>query len=469
MRVGRPTELPRDAVTHPWRRRSWLGWQDWRIDRGVGVTQHRRRLKLAAESLLAEQRYDGGWGARPDQISSIVNTAEVLAVLRASGVPADHTAVGEAIAYLARAAHAHPRDPDRGPFARYLAYALMGLSEYQGVSFGPSVTEAHTSIIACLESTRCEGHARWPDNPKPKMPTPSIFATATVVMGLSRSGLRPDLVDEACDWLVEIRVGPSGRAWGTFGSERPNATMTAWAVLALASSAKHMQIARDGASFLAERPNWTREIFEDDSVPAARWQHLTYSLAARACLTTGALTPYSKAIQDVLAFIGSTWSEENKQWREGGTDRIFSVRGTYHATMAYDAARLALAADLEAPVNSTDGHWMLAVGPTMVFARTVGGEWGQLPLAPRADKLLRALAPRSGGSTGGHRSKADLANQLGILDTAVATYVMRLNKAVDKVAPKTPLVKSDVRGSGRYYLDLAGPILHLDDDQPPTP
>ncbi|MFD9607028.1 hypothetical protein [Streptomyces sp. NPDC059970] len=52
----------------------------------VGLAAFETRAGEAARTLLHNQGYDGGWGLTLTSVSSIVNTSEVLPILRAAGI-----------------------------------------------------------------------------------------------------------------------------------------------------------------------------------------------------------------------------------------------------------------------------------------------------------------------------------------------------------------------------------------------
>ena len=57
-----------------------------------GFASFEVRAGQAARTLLRNQGYDGGWGLTLTSVSSIVNTSEVLPVLRAAGIAGDRSA-----------------------------------------------------------------------------------------------------------------------------------------------------------------------------------------------------------------------------------------------------------------------------------------------------------------------------------------------------------------------------------------
>ncbi|TDD94359.1 hypothetical protein [Actinomadura rubrisoli] len=78
----------------------------------AGLASYDQRVARAARTLLGCQGFDGGWGLTLSSVSSIVNTSEVLAILRAADVGG--APVRGALAYLAEAVEQHCRPRQKG-------------------------------------------------------------------------------------------------------------------------------------------------------------------------------------------------------------------------------------------------------------------------------------------------------------------------------------------------------------------
>jgi hypothetical protein len=52
----------------------------------AGLPAFEARVGEAARTLVRNQGYDGGWGLTLTSVSSVVNTSEVLPILRAAGI-----------------------------------------------------------------------------------------------------------------------------------------------------------------------------------------------------------------------------------------------------------------------------------------------------------------------------------------------------------------------------------------------
>ncbi|MGW6454732.1 hypothetical protein ACWF94_02190 [Streptomyces sp. NPDC055078] len=94
----------------------------------VGLAAFEARAGEAARTLLHNQGYDGGWGLTLTSVSSIVNTSEVLPILRAAGIAGQP--VRQALDFLTGAIveHCRPRHKGgRGEHTRFIAFGLAGL------------------------------------------------------------------------------------------------------------------------------------------------------------------------------------------------------------------------------------------------------------------------------------------------------------------------------------------------------
>lgn len=77
-----------------------------------GLTAFDTRAREAARTLLHNQGYDGGWGLTLTSVSSIVNTSEVLSILRAAGTAGQP--VRHALDFLTGAIAEHCRPRNKG-------------------------------------------------------------------------------------------------------------------------------------------------------------------------------------------------------------------------------------------------------------------------------------------------------------------------------------------------------------------
>lgn len=98
---------------------------------GAFVEQSGRFLETLR---AAQSARDGGWPHHlhePDATLSIVATAHAIDLLRFFGYHYASDEVQHGLGYLSTQVHKHLRAGRRGPYNRYAAYALWGLTRYQ--------------------------------------------------------------------------------------------------------------------------------------------------------------------------------------------------------------------------------------------------------------------------------------------------------------------------------------------------
>jgi hypothetical protein len=302
------------------------------------------RLEKAANRLLSDQNEDGGWGARPHQVSSIVNTAEVLSVLHMAGIPATDDRIKSGVNFIATSARTHfGGEGGRRPFTRYLTYALEGLKVYpqlvERTSGAADAVEFCTSTLLANAIPLDGEAAAWDEILDGVSTEPSLFATALATESLSQSGIADKRLLDAGKWLAERDYANDGDLRFAF---------TALASLALGASIENRGDGiRLGTDLAQTHEQWVGRFDDDARVPATRWTHFTYSLALRACLRLRTISALSDPVRLTVEFVDGLWSETAAQWREGQKGALPSVRGTYHAVMAMQSVQLALARELD--------------------------------------------------------------------------------------------------------------------------
>ena len=128
----------------------------------IGLASYERRVSRAARTLLDHQGFDGGWGLTLSSVSSIVNTSEVLLVLRAAGIGGKPAR--DALSYLAESIeeHCRPRQKGgRGENTRFVCFGLMGLLRYPEFFTQPGVAETAAWSVDWLE--RHQVGQGWPE------------------------------------------------------------------------------------------------------------------------------------------------------------------------------------------------------------------------------------------------------------------------------------------------------------------
>ncbi len=127
-----------------------------------GFASFEVRAGQAARTLLRNQGYDGGWGLTLTSVSSIVNTSEVLPVLRAAGIAG--RPVRQALGFLTSAIpeHCRPRrQGGRGEHTRFVAFGLAGLLSHPRFFHHDGVADAVSWCVGWLEDHQVD-HG-WPE------------------------------------------------------------------------------------------------------------------------------------------------------------------------------------------------------------------------------------------------------------------------------------------------------------------
>ncbi|MEV8390769.1 MULTISPECIES: hypothetical protein [unclassified Streptomyces] len=160
-----------------------------------GLTAFEARAGEAARTLLRNQGYDGGWGLTLTSVSSIVNTSEVLPILRAAGIAGQP--VRRALDFLVGAIPEHclPRHKGgRGEHSRFVAFGLAGLLSHPQFFHHSGVAGTTAWCVGWLEDHQVD-HG-WPE--VLGLDDTSLHQTALVVHRLARlrdalHGLGPGL------------------------------------------------------------------------------------------------------------------------------------------------------------------------------------------------------------------------------------------------------------------------------------
>jgi hypothetical protein len=315
------------------------------------MSTFQQRLTTSVEGYRKLQGEDGGWGADPwvGSPTSIVNTVEVLAVLRAAKVHYEDPAVTRALKYVSEAVFTHPRptrDGGRGANTRYCAWGLSGLTLFKESRHDPALLEAQCACVNWLAANECQGKAAWGDTPLDEHP--SITSTSAAITGLSRMcGYQPageqasDLVERAravVRRLARQTRGAHPKASWPLRADLPrqpgSASATAMAVIALAGGSKEDRTtAFHGAEWLlAHTDLWENRIEIDGS----DWRHMTFSLALRAILR-GRHQANATALREVVRYFDLLWFEEKGQWSHGSPGWDPSPSGAYAVVAAYEA------------------------------------------------------------------------------------------------------------------------------------
>ncbi|MEV6818521.1 hypothetical protein AB0M72_07170 [Nocardiopsis dassonvillei] len=483
--------------------------------RQVGLASYRERVSCAAGTLISNQGFDGGWGLTLTSVSSIVNTSEVLAVLRSAQVAGEP--VRRALFFLAAAIkeHCRPRrQGGRGENTRFVCFGLMGLTTYPEFFHHPGLVESASWCVNWLERHRVE-HG-WPEIAG--IDDTSIHQTALAVVALSRlrdllQTLAPEphltagdsrsplvdrialLVQHGLSGLLYHRRRGGSWGWRTYVSTESSPSKTSLCLIAVdaaTSSVPGVQrhlirrddprdvggvneetqrrtssevIAEAGAWLLANYRQWESFIEDDKDVQGTAWQHMAYALSTRAVLVAGA-SPYDPRLAGAWKLMDSLWDSESGMWGEpGGSGQLATIRATYYTVGAFEAARERVnesgmseqpldAGDLSVNGNSTAVlSFVLDRTHSRIDLTTLTGAVSvQLP-----ERLFELACVLQAAGPGGC-AVTDIASSLGVAESSVAKYVQRFNRTVaargEDAPTRTVLACRIDRASGyRFGLD----------------
>ena len=296
---------------------------------------------------------DGAWGEyrSKDAPASIVNTVEVLAVLKAAQTPYEDVLVKRSLRFLSTAVIDHP--VQRGPNVRYCAWGLCGLTMYSQSRHDPTLQSAQVHCVDWLADNQLTQDA-WGEQPTDDHP--SLLATSAAITGLRRVCPYHEAGEHATELVKQARTvvralarQGSGKksqrttSWTLVpggGGASPSASATAMAVLSLAGGeGLDREMASEGARWLLRHPQkWRTAVEQDEHTPEANWQHMTFSLALRAILRGAKRPSNDVALRDTLKYLGELWSEEREEWRHGKPNAPrTSPSGSYAVVTAYEA------------------------------------------------------------------------------------------------------------------------------------
>jgi len=475
-----------------------------------GLTAFERRAGEAARTLLRNQGYDGGWGLTLTSVSSIVNTSEVLPILRTAGIAG--RPVRTALDFLTGALteHCRPRHKGgRGEHTRFVAFGLAGLLSHPRFFHHTGVAEAVAWCVDWLEEHKVD-HG-WPE--VLGLDDTSLHQTALAVHALAQlrdtlndlgSGLVlpggvetgnllrrvEPLIDHGVHGLLYHRRPSGAWGWRTYVDTGPSPSKTALCLLALSAVASGT--GPDGGPAYRDRPResggvhgavrtrrlseavieagqwllhnhhrWETFVEDDKDVQGTAWEHMAYALCTQAAVRSGA-SPRDPRLTRAWRLMNDLWDPETGLWNEpGASGKRATIRAAYYTVSAYEEAmrrltRLSLADSVERTVGEVSAETAIervTLGPGRRLVITVrGGEKEAVcEVSERLFDLLKVVydAPEVGLST------ERIAAKLYVAPASVPKYVQRLNQAVSVAfggAPTRLLVACAVGGVGGYRL-----------------
>ncbi|MFD7509380.1 hypothetical protein ACFV5N_08565 [Streptomyces sp. NPDC059853] len=476
-----------------------------------GFTAFEARARESARTLVNHQGYDGGWGLTLTSVSSIVNTSEVLPILRAAGIAGQP--VRRAVDFLTGAVvkHCRPRhNGGRGEHTRFISFGLTGLLSHPRFFQHQGVTETVVWCVGRLEERRVE-HG-WSE--VLGLDDTSLHQTALAVHGLAqlRDALHElgpgillpggvetgillnrvaSLIDHGVHGLLYHRRSSGAWGWRTYVDTAPSPSKTALCLLALSAVGSGVgpggeaayrddpreaggvhgpaqpirlseAVAEAGRWLLRNHHRWETFVEDDKDVQGTAWEHMAYALCTQAAVRSGA-TPRDPRLTKAWSLMNDLWDPEAGLWNEpGASGKRATIRAAYYTVSAYTEASRSLArhglgggrAHEEDAQGSVDVLIARACpGPNRTLVVVVPDQHGtvECTLPERLFDLVRVLhdASAEGASTG------QIARALYLAPSSVPKYVQRLNQAVAAAlggAPAKAVVACTVAGEGGYRL-----------------
>ncbi|WP_327688633.1 hypothetical protein OHU45_15795 [Streptomyces tubercidicus] len=476
----------------------------------VGLAAFEGRAGQAARTLLQNQGYDGGWGLTLTSVSSIVNTSEVLPILRAAGIAGEP--VRRALDFLTCAIveHCRPRHKGgRGEHTRFIAFGLAGLLSHPRFFHHDGVAEVAAWCVGWLENHHVD-HG-WPE--VLGLDDTSLHQTALTVHGLAQlRGALHDLgprlrlpggvdtssllkrveplIEHGVCGLLYHRRASGAWGWRTYVDTDPSPSKTALCLLALsavcsgtgpvgapayrddpretggvhgAEQLKQLSevVADAGQWLLHNHHRWETFVEDDKDVQGTAWEHMAYALCSQAAVRAGA-NPGDPRLAKAWKLMNDLWDPEAGLWNEpGASGKRATIRAAYYTVSAYEEALRRLTRmgfDDSAPEEASEASAEVLVESVvlgsgrMILAKARSCEARvECVLSERLFDLVKVVydAPEAWLST------ERIAGTLYVAPSSVPKYVQRLNQAVSAAfggAPVRLLLAGTVDGAGGYRL-----------------
>lgn len=475
-----------------------------------GFASFEARVGQTARTLLHGQGYDGGWGLTLTSVSSIVNTSEVLPVLRAAGIAG--RPVRQALDFLISAIpqHCQPRQKGgRGEHTRFVAFGLGGLLSHPHFFHHDGVAEAASRCVGWFEDHQVD-HG-WPE--VAGLDDTSLHQTALALHALAQlrdtlhalgPGLRlsasvdttsllervEPLISHGVHGLLYHRRPSGAWGWRTYVGTDPSPSKTALCLLALSAVCSgtgpggepsyrdeprdtggvHGQVqqrrlaeavAEAGQWLVRNHHRWETFVEDDKDVQGTAWEHMAYALGAKAAIRAGA-HPGDPRLSKAWQLMNDLWVPEAGMWNEpGASGKRATIRAAYYTVAAYreaadHLARLGLGDDAVADDNDAPAEIRIT-SVTLTPERTVvlGTPDREVPVTCELSQRLFDLVKVVHDSPGAGLSTGQIAQALFVAPSSVPKYVQRLNQAVSTAfgdAPVRLLLAGSANGAGGYRL-----------------
>lgn len=444
-------------------------------------TPYRAQLARAAQALVGAQRRDGGWGLRPTSVSSIVNSAEALVVLRAAQIDGPSAERGLEFLMGALPLHFRPEadvvggDGGRGQNIRFLTFFLDAFLNYPAHALSPVGRERIAFCVKHLGSFRSH-RGGIPEEVGSNLVslhqtarTVNVMARLVMLLdteGEARTPLRAQVVsilDGARASL--LRAQTLSGAWpARTGEPGGSAAKTSLATVALAQSLDWSEdpdvlsaVSRGHDWLMANYDSWRSGNSRDGLEKSTDWVHLDYSECLRGALVSADLDAWS-GLSKSWRYLLRHWSTEEGLWYEPATDiGNVTIRAAYHTVVAFESALET--SSLQLPTRRYLGR----TGQEVARLTAVRAEGGKLLVevsdgsffVPVSDQLLLAAqAILRGGDDAG---SSQIASVLGIGGSSVPVYVTRLNEAIGRASggkyAQAVRSKRLAGGAATYYFD----------------
>lgn len=439
------------------------------------VDDYKTQRRVAAESLFAVQGPDRGWGRRPDSESSLVNTAEVLNVIKAAGLGATPGAL-DAAGFIVRAlpVHYRPRSADvsqpaRGQNLRYLSFGLDGLVTVPEVAFTQKGIEAIQFCVSNLAAVQKKGAVP----PKPNAQIMSYHATSRALIAVSKllatdghEVLPPQLADTArniADSAASYLVREQDDDTGAWTVEPGYGTSLSLSKSAIANTALgYYRLINDRSEFRARQKKasawlsdnysrWMRETSSDDQEASTDWSHLDYAECVRG-LSAGRDDTWT-FLKRSWTFMLGLWSKRDQLWTEPKGNA--TIPAAYHTVMAFESVLRRSQVVIPPQVGTDPFGNLVRVDLDGSGLMLEGSERTTvIHLSPSLDKILRVVIAAPVGLSG--REIAELAGQNA---NVISGYVGRVNNAIREKSggAVSDFIQADSQGREKIYRVVMRP------------